>query len=114
MTYRELYDKALNKAKRGLITFNEFCKMIEPLNQEVDDWRLFEENKLPPKGEHVQISLMGLVTMGWRSSEDIEELCVTIIDPCNYQLQHIRGAYELNKWHIKAWRPLSKAYKESD
>ncbi len=114
MTYRELYESAYCGLVYDIITFDEFDKRTKPLDQEVDDWRLFEDNKLPPKGQHVQISLMGLVTMGWRSSEDGEELCVSIIDPCNYQIQHIRGNFELHRWNIKAWRPLSKAYEGSE
>lgn len=114
MTYRELYENELRKLESDIITFGEFDKRTKPLDQEIDDWRLFEDNKLPPKGKHVQVSLMGLVTMGWRSSEDTEELCVSIIDPLNYQIQHIRGNFELHRWNIKAWRPLSKAYEGSE
>lgn len=35
MTYKELYESAINKFEKGKITLDEFEKMIEPLNAEV-------------------------------------------------------------------------------
>ena len=35
MTYRELYESAINKLEKSEITLGEFEKMIEPLNAEV-------------------------------------------------------------------------------
>ena len=35
MTYRELYESAINKFEKGEMTLGEFEKMIEPLNTEI-------------------------------------------------------------------------------
>lgn len=37
MTYFELYEQAIHKLNCGSITFEEFQKMVEPLNREIPD-----------------------------------------------------------------------------
>lgn len=36
MTYRQLYEDAINKLNHGMITVGEYEKMIEPLNKEIE------------------------------------------------------------------------------
>ena len=96
MTYRQLYEDAINKLDHGMISVGEYEKMIEPLDKEIEPephWIPCSE-RMPVSKEYVLVTEYGETNIGRR-------FCGRWwLDYCGDKMKD-----------VTAWMPLPEPYK---